>query len=342
MSPAIDTAAAVVFVVCRGPGDRHHLRTLREWIATDARARDMVREVVSVPTLNDLPAAAVPPGAGAIAVLAGFTCAEADAAHRASPWLGRIVVTAAAGGATAAAEGAGPVAVVADADVTAAIGKYLVHARNQSYTVREIATPDELRDYFALRYEVWSAAGYIPRARDASRARLELDYTDRTSVPVGAYTPQGQLAGCARLVHQLGAERPDTVRTIKDIIKRSGDPVLRQNFAYPRVLSHPFDILDAFPGFRDYYQRLVRERRSKAEVSRVIIHPDHRGHRLSERLVDHLVDVATREGVNVVFLACRPEIRHVYEASGFRIVPDLSAPRFEDIPIASIVMERVL
>ena len=341
MSPAIDTAAAVVFVVCCGPGDRHHLRTLREWIATDARARDMVREVVSVPTLNDLAAAAIPPGAGAIAVLAGFSRADADAAHRASPALPRIVVTG-AGGAAGAAEDTGPIAIVADADLPAAVGKYLVHARNQSYIVREIATPEELRDYFALRYEVWSAAGYIPRARDATRARLELDYTDRTSVPVGAYTPQGQLAGCARLVHQLGAERPDTVRTIKDLIKRSGDPILRQNFAYPRVLSHPFDILDAFPGFRDYYQRLVRERRSKAEVSRVIIHPDHRGHRLSERLVDHLVDVATREGVNVLFLACRPEIRHVYEASGFRIVPDLTAPRFEDIPIASIVMERVL
>jgi len=340
MSPAIDTAAAVIFVVCRGPGDRHHLRTLREWVATDARARDMIREVVSVPTLNDLVAAAVPPGGSAIAVLAGFTPAEADAAHRASPWLARILLTAAAG--AAPPEDAGPVAVVADADVTTAIGKHLVHARNQSYTVREIASPEALREYFTLRYEVWSAAGYIPRARDASRVRLELDYTDRTSVPVGAYTPDGRLAGCARLVHQLGAERPDAVRTIKDIIKRSGDPILRQNFAYPRVLSHPFDILDAFPGFRDYYQRLVRERRSKAEVSRVIVHPDHRGHRLSERLVDHLVDVAMREGVNILFLACRPEIRHVYEASGFRIVPDLSAPRFEDIPIASIVMERVL
>jgi ribosomal protein S18 acetylase RimI-like enzyme len=340
MSAAIDTAAAVVFVVCRGPGDRHHLRTLRKWIATDAHARDMIRDVVYLPTLDDLAAAAAPPGGGALAVLAGFSDAQAAEAHRASPWLARILVTAATGGPGGASGDAGPIALVTD--VTAAVGEYLVRARNQGYTVREIVTPEELRDYFSLRYEVWSSAGYIPRSRDAARARLELDYTDRTSVPIGAYTPEGRLAGCARLVHQLGAERPDTVRTIKDIIKQAGDPILRQNFAYPRVLSHPFDILDAFPGFRDYYQRLVRERRSKAEVSRVIVHPEHRGHRLGQRLVDHLVDIAVREGVNVIFLACRPEIRHLYEASGFQIVPDLSAPRFEDIPIASIVMERVL
>ena len=52
--------------------------------------------------------------------------------------------------------------------------------------------------------------------------------------------------------------------------------------------------------------------------------------------------IAVRQQVNVLFLACRPEIQRVYEASGFRIVPNLSAPSFEDIPVASIVMERVL
>jgi GNAT superfamily N-acetyltransferase len=338
MAPALDTATAIVFVVCRGPADRHHLRTLREWIATEGRVNDVIREVVYLPTLNDLASAAVPPGGASVAVLAGFSRAQAAEARLANPALARILVTAADG--TTGPDDASGVAVVTD--VATAIAEHVARVRNLGYTVREIVSPEDFREYFALRYDVWSSAGYIPRSRDASGARLELDHTDRTAVPIGAFTADGRLAGCARLVHQLGVERPDTVRLIKEMIKKSGDPVLRQNFAYPRVLSHPFDILDAFPGFRDYYQRLVRERRSKAEVSRVIVHPDHRGHRLSQRLVDHLVDIAVGEGVNILFLACRPEIRHVYEASGFRIVPDLSAPRFEDIPIASIVMERRL
>lgn len=337
MTPVTDISTAVVFVVCRGPADRQHLRTVREWVASDANAKDVIRDVVYLPTLNDLASAGVPPGGTCIAVLAGFSLAQATEARRANPALARIFLPVAAGG---ACDDSGPIASVAD--VTAALRKYLVGVRNQPYTVREIVSPRDFRDYFSLRYDIWSSSGYIPRSRDASRARLELDYTDRTSVAIGAFTAEGRLAGCARLVHQLGAERPDTVRIIKDIIRQSGDPILRQNFAYPPVLSHPFDILDAFPGFRSYYQRLVRERRSKAEVSRVIVHPEHRGHRLAEVLVDRLVAIAVHEQVNVLFLACRPEIQRVYEASGFRIVPNLSAPSFEDIPIASIVMERVL
>lgn len=336
MTTATDAAAVTVFVVCRGPGDRHHLRTLREWAATDAHAKDLVREVVFLPTLDALTSTPLAPGAAAVAVLAGFGLAHATQVRQANPGIRRILLAAGAEGAT------GDEAIVAVTDVTAALRKHLLDARNQAYAVREIGSPEEFRAYFGLRYEIWSASGYIPRSRDAVQARLELDYTDRTSVAIGAFTPEGRLAGCARLVHQLGAERPDTVRLIKSIIKESSDPVLRQNFAYPRVLSHPFDILDAFPGFRGYYQRLVREHRSKAEVSRVIVHPDHRGHRLAQVLVDRLVAIAVRQRVNVLLLACRPEIRHLYEASGFRIVPDLTAPQFEDIPIASIVMERLL
>jgi GNAT superfamily N-acetyltransferase len=335
-----DVSTVVVFVVCRGPADRHHLRTVREWVATDGYAKDTIREIVYVPTLTDLASVPMSPAVSSIAVLAGFSLAQAAQARLATPSLARIFLPAAADGAVIAGDDPSP--IVAVTDVRAAIRKHLVRVRNQVHSVREIASPGDFRDYFSLRYEIWSSSGYIPRSRDAARARLELDYTDRTSIAIGAFTPEGRLAGCARLVHQLGAERPDTVGLIKDIIKESGDPILRQNFAYPPVLSHPFDILDAFPGFRSYYQRLVRERRTKAEVSRVIVRPEHRGHRLAEVLVDHLVAIAVRQQVNVLFLACRPEIRQLYEASGFRIVPDLSAPKFEDIPIASIVMERVL
>ena len=48
MTAATDVGTVVVFVVCRGPGDRHHLRTVREWVATDGYARDSIIDGVQL------------------------------------------------------------------------------------------------------------------------------------------------------------------------------------------------------------------------------------------------------------------------------------------------------
>ena len=317
------------------------LQAMRAWANSTPWTRKLITEVAAVPTLAAL-APFVPRGRDTIVVCPGY--APAVAARELPPASWRCLVAVPPFGEPAPpgpwlGAPAGP-PIVVSSDPVATVKKEFVRVLNAGAVVRELVARDDLVKFFALRYDIWSAEGYIRPERNASVARLELDYTDRTSLPIGAFAPDGTLIGCARLVREVGAERPQQRAVIDTIVDGSEDRILALNYAYPPTFVHPFDVLEAFPAFRPYYKRMVRSRRSKAEVSRVIVRPEWRGTRLAEILVDRLVEIAARERIEHLFLACRESIAHVYRASGFQRVPDLASVRFGDIPVPSILMER--
>lgn len=207
----------------------------------------------------------------------------------------------------------------------------------RAVSVRPLKSKEDFRQYFRLRYKVWKEMGYLPAPRDCPESQMEIDFTDRTALPIGAFTPEGALIGCARLVFPSGHE----VRygsLIKDLVVEQGSAVLLENLKYPERLIHPFDLLETFKGFWEYYARLVRQGIRKAEVSRVIVAPEQRNHGLGEVLVDSLVSVAGQHRLQVLFLACHRRHLGFYQRCGFRALAGLECERFAGVNAPAIAM----
>lgn len=208
--------------------------------------------------------------------------------------------------------------------------------------IRKLASVEEFVRYFQLRYEVWSRSGYLPDSRNATTSRLELDYSDRVATPFGLFLKDGTLAGCVRILRNFGAEENLYVQMIDEILDMAKDPVLKSQFQQPTTPSHPFDILEYFPGFRSCYSEYVRNNIPVGEVSRVIVDPVWRGHKLSEFLVYKAIADAREKQFRKLFLACRKELIPLYAQCGFCVLPKFKADQFGDIPVESYIMERTL
>jgi predicted GNAT family N-acyltransferase len=206
------------------------------------------------------------------------------------------------------------------------------------YTIRKLESDTDLRTYLSLRYSVWESLGYLP-AHKITPTRWEVDYTDRTALPLGLFAQDGQMAGCIRLVR--GREVPNLVSVFTRLLSQQVDRQLKENFAFPRRFTHPYDLLDAFPKFSSYYKKLfIPQCISHGEVSRVIVDPEHRGQGLGEVLVDSLISMARSERIARLFLACRAEHRDFYQLSGFSAISDLTSDHFGAIAASSIAMDR--
>ncbi len=204
---------------------------------------------------------------------------------------------------------------------------------------RRLKAEDEFRDYFALRYRVWSQMKYIPDGKKCTQSRWEVDCTDRTGVPVGFFGPRNKLVACARLVRGDQPEDARAVAFIHDVLRKKKDESLLRNFRRPRGMKHVFDVLESFPAFGDYYSRLVRRKVAKAEISRVIVAPRWRKKGLGEVLVDTLVSVAEQLKVQVLFLACLEKHGEFYTRSGFQAIEGMRCEEFANVGVPAIGME---
>ncbi len=207
--------------------------------------------------------------------------------------------------------------------------------------IRKLQSEDDFSQYFKLRYKVWTEMGYLTAQKQCTKSQFELDYTDRTALPIGIFNQNQELIASARLVFPAGRESYH-VSLIKKIIAAIGDEKLIGNFNYPKILKHPFDLLECFCGFNDYFARLVRKSIRNAEVSRVIVAPEYRHSGLGEVLVDSLISMARQEKLQLIFLACKKDHQGFYEQCGFKIVEGVESDRFADIGQHSIAMSYEL
>lgn len=208
-------------------------------------------------------------------------------------------------------------------------------------TIRRLETAADFDAYFALRYRVWKQMRYIPQRKECSISKWELDYTDRTALPIGAFARGGEMVGCGRLVQSFGNEIPrEELNMLEELVLRRRDPQLLENFKYPPDIRHPYDLLEGFPKFSRYFMRLIRSRVSHAEVSRIIVASDYRRHGIGEVIVDSLVSLARLQRISVLFLACVEKHRTYYERCGFRMLKGLRCQRFVDVDVPAIAMTR--
>jgi GNAT superfamily N-acetyltransferase len=223
-------------------------------------------------------------------------------------------------------------------DTLPALRKSLLKMRlRNKVTIRELNTQDDFIQYFSLRYKIWHDMGYLPSQSDCADIGLEINYSDRTSYPIGAFTPAGKLIGCTRLVFPLGHDSHH-LPLISELVAAQHNDKLTASFEYPRMMTHPFDILESMAGFRPYFARLVRENVNYAEVSRVIVAPEYRSEGLGEVLVDSLLSLAQKYKVGLSFLACNVNLQPFYERCGFRVLPGLSCEHFAGVNAPAIAM----
>jgi GNAT superfamily N-acetyltransferase len=223
-------------------------------------------------------------------------------------------------------------------DTLPALRKSLLRIQLKNHvTIRELNSKEDFTQYFSLRYKIWRTMSYLPKESDCENSGLELNYSDRTAYPIGAFTSAGELIGCARLVFPIGKDSRH-LPLISDLVASKNDAKLTTNFEYPRNMTHPFDILESLKGFRAYFARLVRENIKYAEVSRVIVSPEFRGNGLGEVLVDSLLTLAWRYKLGLIFLACHENLHPFYERCGFRVLPGLSCENFAGVNAPAIAM----
>jgi ribosomal protein S18 acetylase RimI-like enzyme len=211
----------------------------------------------------------------------------------------------------------------------------------QAIRVRQIQTAQEFEEYFVLRYNVWKEMGYLPRDEGSLETPWDVNFTDRTSVALGAYE-RDRLVACVRLVYGLGEEDRSVVAIIERLLTDRGGTSLAMRLAIPPGMAPQFDILGAFQGFPKYYRRLVTDRVAKAEVSRVIVAPEYRKRGLGEVVVDSVTALANLRQLDLLFLACRQSHQSFYERCGFSAIPNMVCDRFINHDEPSIAMERHL
>ena len=224
-------------------------------------------------------------------------------------------------------------------DTIPAIQKSITRLRlKDSINIATLDDKEQLREYFALRYRVWKKMGYLAPEKDSSKSAWEIDFTDRTALPIGAFTHDGKLIGCARLVFPSHGKFRHLTRMIDDLIKERNDPILTRNYQQPKNLMHPFDLLESFDEFARFYAEIVRSRQSKAEVSRVIVDNKYRNQGIGEVLVDSLLSIARQNKVKILFLACVEEHRHFYESCGFNQLKHMHCENFSNVNVPAIAM----
>ena len=355
--PATTTASGAgengvhVYASCRRAADMHRVRAIREWLhKTDERyCRGRIASVAFSDSIESAIDNALGDGRQSLVLTLGYSAEEVRESCRGrTDGLDEPVIcdrsSSEQGPSRASASAVDVPDVVFTSMVFEAVRKALVRIRARQFgSVRILSRTDEIEASLRLRYDVWKEKGYLAPERESPRTPWEVDYTDRNAVVIGLFDAHGTLAGCARLVREMGPDRCSYAAGLESLLARARDPVLLRNYnghdsAGRASMRQPFDVLEEFAGFRDIYRRYVKERTPVAELSRVVLAPKHRGRGFGEVLVDSLVSIARRNGIEVLFLACRETSAPFYRHCGFETVEGMRSEAFLDIPDASVIM----
>src|SRR5262249_55610953 len=226
-------------------------------------------------------------------------------------------------------------------DVRPQLRKSIIRSElRKKVQIRPPCSDAELAGYFSLRYRVWKSIGYLREENKRAHTEWEIDFWDRTAVPLCAITQDGSVIGCARLIRSHGDEEQPYVSNIQNLLNKRNDPTLNDLFRFPNTAQHPFDLLQEFPGFRAHFRALMQARKKPAEIGRVAVQEEYRGQSLSEALVDTAVSFAEAKHISCIFLACREEHGPLYEKCGFEPVNGLRSEKFFNINLPCIVMQR--
>lgn len=333
-------------VVCNRPGDWQKLIEVRRWMMAREPALGKRGTTARVNSLGPLGAALrwrdeLPDDR--LVVTVGFRREEIEASKISPGQCGEPIILCEPEAANtnnyASASFVNNPAIVACNNVIPFLEKSLIRSSlRKQVQIRPPASAEEWAGYFSLRYRVWEQCNFLRDENKRAITKWEIDWKDRTAIPLCAITPEGKVVGCARVLKSY-EERP-YVFQIADLLSRVGDETLLKLFSFPHCAKEPFDLLMEFPGFRAHYAEMIKNRKEPAEISRVAVDPEYRGRSLSEALVDTAVAYAEARHFAPLFLACREELIPLYAKCGFTAVKGLKSTKYLNIQLPSVIMQR--
>jgi len=209
----------------------------------------------------------------------------------------------------------------------------------QFISIRPLKSEADFQQYFELRYKTWKALGYLSSEKDCAASKLEVDYSDKYSLALGAFSRNDpdQLVGSIRLIMET-IVRSDQWETIQKVVLDAKDHNLKKAMERPTYLFLPFDVLTSFEAFPPLYREWVEKRLMKAEVSRVIVDQQWQGRGIGVCLIDSAISMAYQEGLDLLFLACQEEHESFYASCGFKFIPNMTCESFAGVEAPAIGM----
>ena len=188
--------------------------------------------------------------------------------------------------------------------------------------IKVLTGDEELVASYRLRYDVYGGLGYI---RTANRSRLEIDEYDPFSIPFGAFVG-GRLAGTLRLI--VSEKQPEYVEAIGRVLSEAGDPELIEQAS--RLRRHPLPSIISTQVMRQI-DRFNIERFPVRELSRTIVHPDHRGGGISRGLMELGLAISAERGPAILIGGCLAEHVPMYAKYGYVELPGTPRDLYDSV-----------
>jgi hypothetical protein len=183
-----------------------------------------------------------------------------------------------------------------------------------TYELRVLATVAELVESYWLRYDTYGALGYL---RYSNPSKLEIDPYDLMSIPLGAFDAvSGRMVGTLRIV--TTELQPGYQRLISRVLTEFADPELTRQALGSRPHRLPAIVTD------EIARRIAAvnpEQWAVQELSRFIVHPDHRSSHVSRGLVQLALAYTTRSAPALLVAGCQPRHVRLYASYGFARLP---------------------
>lgn len=195
-----------------------------------------------------------------------------------------------------------------------------------------VTSRKELERCLLLRFQVYTVMGYLDDNVLESSLGIEVDAHDRNSLHLAALDHEsGDVVGTVRMIapgpgwdHPEGTLDPFRQALIesrtrvpywlKKCADRDGARILARRLTHPPLQSLP--IFETY-GFKPEWRGVLKARHH-AELSRLVVHPDYRGHGVSTLLIRATVASALALGRKRLVLECLPRHESLYRKSGFR------------------------
>lgn len=191
--------------------------------------------------------------------------------------------------------------------------------------VRRIRTNEtEFLNYFMLRHRVYTIMGYLDEELVNTRSRLEVNEADVHGIHWGAFYRQGvqeKLVGTARVVTN-GPPDAALHKLFSGLV--INDPVAKQRLNTPYLLGLP--IFQSHQGMNSIMSEVLNRNEVCGELSRVIVAPEFRGNRISQKLIDKALEKSISDGAQRMFLECLQVHETLYEKHGFQRIPGVIGP----------------
>lgn len=186
--------------------------------------------------------------------------------------------------------------------------------------LRELQTPDEVRDYFHVRYQVYTQSGYLAQRED----QLDVDAYDRYCRFVGAYDVRGEeprmIGGCRMILPHEGPNAA-VVRSLRDLPERPSTYQVESTFGVAELL------------------RLAEARgHTLVEFGRNVCLPEYRRHGVGMALVHAIYGVGMLTGVSWGVAMCPPKLQSFYEQLGCLVLDRKGTARFPGIDTELMTM----